>query len=476
MRIVIGDTEIRTLEEWRQAMPPRLRNRQWREGRSAMELARAWVGKGAVAVPEEVWQILESSRDFAGAELLDGRPEEETRLDDFRGNSRNADLLLTGRLQGEPVVIAVEAKADESFGPTIGEYLAEKEQVERSNAPARMRQLSAAVFGTEPEEIGDLRYQLLHAVAATLIAAAERRAQKALFLVHEFPAAGDPVRLERNAADLAAFVRRLGGDADGPSGRIVGPFEVPGGGRVPDDVQLFVGKAERKDVLAWQPRTLEDRLLERYLDEHPGELFLELEVGGRDANRGARRIDGVLVPGRPSGVRRPGSYQTSEAHDAIHGEAVHLLEAKRTLNRNVVGQVLAGAALLERDFGPSSIEGVAVCASGYEDLEWYCENNGIHVALYPEIGRGSAPRRDRSSSGRRDVRNPPDSVRRGRFMKGWDDAVAGRLYRSVGSRKTHANMGNLFGWIYGEQSEEFREETWRRYVSSLDRADSTSQE
>ncbi|HVR73416.1 MAG TPA: hypothetical protein VMT52_03755 [Planctomycetota bacterium] len=29
----------------------------------------------------------------------------------------------------------------------------------------------------------------------------------------------------------------------------------------------------------WAPRTLEDHLLRRYLDDHPGTLFLEVPVG-----------------------------------------------------------------------------------------------------------------------------------------------------------------------------------------------------
>ena len=32
------------------------------------------------------------------------------------------------------------------------------------------------------------------------------------------------------------------------------------------------------------------------------------------------------------------------------------------------------------------------------------------------------------------------------------------------SKKTHANMGNLFGWIYGEQPQEFKKATWETYL------------
>lgn len=242
MRIIRNGEEITTLDQWQAAMPPRLRERQWKEGRSAMELARAWVGTGAVAVPDVVARLLETDSEFSAVELVEGRPEEETRLDDFRATSRNADLLLIGRRAGEPVVISVEAKADESFGPTIGEYFAKTARREGSNAPARVRQLARAVFGVEAEEIGSLRYQLLHAVAGTLIAASEHGARRALFLIHEFLDATKAVNVHRNAADLEAFVRRLGWKGEVGAGRIAGPFRLPGGERLPGDVELFVGK------------------------------------------------------------------------------------------------------------------------------------------------------------------------------------------------------------------------------------------
>jgi hypothetical protein len=52
-------------------------------------------------------------------------------------------------------------------------------------------------------------------------------------------------------------------------------------------------------------------------------------------------------------------------------------------------------------------------------------------------------------------------------MTGWAAAARGVLYETSRSEKTHANMGNLFGWIYGDESEDFKEDTWDRYVSTL---------
>lgn len=244
MKIIRGGSEIRTLEQWRDSMPPRLRDKQWKEGRSAMELARAWVLGDNVVVPEELQRLLETNSEFSGTTLVEGRPEEETRLDDFRGMGRVSDLLLIGERAGERVVISVEAKADESFGPTVDAYIA-KERPEESNAPARVQQLSRAVFGVEAEHIGSLRYQLLHAVAGTLIAAKDHGAGKALFLVHEFLTATDRLKVERNESDLSALLQLLGWQGEFGAGRIAGPFHVPGGGLVPSDVELYVGKVER---------------------------------------------------------------------------------------------------------------------------------------------------------------------------------------------------------------------------------------
>jgi hypothetical protein len=65
---------------------------------------------------------------------------------------------------------------------------------------------------------------------------------------------------------------------------------------------------------------------------------------------------------------------------------------------------------------------------------------------------------------RKDVRDQdPQKTHRRAFLAGWTDAVNGRLYETILTRKTHTNMGNLFGWIYGQQSRDFKLETWYRY-------------
>lgn len=218
----------------------------------------------------------------------------------------------------------------------------------------------------------------------------------------------------------------------------------------------------------WTPTTLEDRLLARYHAEHPGTLFVELPVGGADETHGPRRLDGLLLPADESVVYAQGAYSQEEARIAIQGRAVHLLEAKRTLNRNVIGQVVVGAVLLRDQYQPSAIENVAVCGSGNRDLQLVCDELGIGVAIYPETQRRRGQEsRIKDEKGRVDLRRPPDPARRKAFMTGWSEAVDGTLYGTILSKKTHAGMGNLFGWIYGNQSEGFQEATWERYIATL---------
>lgn len=221
--------------------------------------------------------------------------------------------------------------------------------------------------------------------------------------------------------------------------------------------------------LAWSPTTFEDRLLNKYLNKNPGKLFLEVRVGGSEDTLNARRIDGVLVPHSECKVYSPGDYTRKDFKQAIDGNNIHLIEAKRTLNRNVIGQVIVGSSLLTRNFEPSEINHIALCATGETDLEWFCKQNEVEVALFPIQSQSSTNNSDlnNSNTSRDDIRKDPDKNRRNAFLSGWTDAVKGQLYKTVRKRKTHANMGNLFGWIYGDKDYDFRIDTWDRYIDNI---------
>ena len=54
MRIHKSGHEIRSVEEWLKYAPPKKREHQWEDKRSAKELAQAWCGKGFACPPEEM--------------------------------------------------------------------------------------------------------------------------------------------------------------------------------------------------------------------------------------------------------------------------------------------------------------------------------------------------------------------------------------------------------------------------------------
>lgn len=216
------------------------------------------------------------------------------------------------------------------------------------------------------------------------------------------------------------------------------------------------------------PSTLEDHLLQAYFAEHSGTAFLELPVNVLSDSSRARRIDAVLIPDASSKIYPPSEYDIDKAKEAIHGESIHVIEAKYALNRGVIGQVMVAKHLIERVMEPSEVVMDVVYVEDNADLKEFCEAQGINTYQYPDIERDSNSDESTRSedNGRVDRRNPPDQARYRAFLTGWTHAVNGRLYNSVRKTKTHANMGNLFGWIYGDQSEAFKRETWERYIEN----------
>ncbi|MFW6116299.1 MAG: hypothetical protein ACOC6F_01100 [bacterium] len=214
----------------------------------------------------------------------------------------------------------------------------------------------------------------------------------------------------------------------------------------------------------WEPSTFEDRLLEKHFDKNSGTAYLEVPISIATGAARARRIDAVLIPDGPDFVYQQGDYWVDEAADAIRGQVVYVIEAKRSLNRGVIGQVMVAKDLIEDAMEPSRVVMSVVYARDNADLACYCDRHEIECHRYAV--QGASPISELVNEGRADRRRIPDERRRAAFLGGWSQAVNGQLFGSISSKKTHANMGNLFGWIYGDMPEEFRLETWRRYVEN----------
>ena len=236
---------LSTLDAWFDRAGPKGGSLHWRDGRSAKESARSWLA-AAPALPAEIATTLSSHRDIGTLWDWRAEPAAQVRIDEFRGPP-SVDVLLVGSDRNGPVVVVVDAKADEPFGGTVGETLEDARSRlagnPRSKGVARIKRLLAALFGAamDDREVLDLRYQLLTVTAAAMAEAERRSAQRAVVMVHEFVTSlTTDERRASNARDLDRFVARFAGRRGRlEPGKLAGPYLRGADIRI----SLYFGKA-----------------------------------------------------------------------------------------------------------------------------------------------------------------------------------------------------------------------------------------
>jgi hypothetical protein len=124
--------------------------------------------------------VLEQAEEYRGAELIDAWLERCVDLGDGQ-RATQTDVMAVLGIGDELAVLAVEAKVDESFGPTVDEWL-----VDASEAKHRRLVYLAGLFGLDPATCGPLRYQFLHRTASAVLEARRYRAKQAVMLVQSF--------------------------------------------------------------------------------------------------------------------------------------------------------------------------------------------------------------------------------------------------------------------------------------------------
>jgi hypothetical protein len=222
---------IRSVKDWGELAKPASAI-HWQDGRSAKELARAWIdGSGPAALAK----LLAGDSRTADLRIKKATAEAQTAFDSLPGGRRNHDLLIEADAAGGPTVIGLEGKADESFGQTLDAFAraatTKAERGEATNARRRLdgliEDLAATTLEATPE-LGELRYQLFSGVAGTLAAA--RPGDQAAFVVHEFKTQKTTKRRrDANAKAIALFVEQVLGGAGPAAGEwwLVGPFTLP---------------------------------------------------------------------------------------------------------------------------------------------------------------------------------------------------------------------------------------------------------
>ena len=138
----------------------------WKKGRSAMSAAACWEDSHP-NLPSEIAQVLNAARDpaLSGLELLVAFPEWEVNLPGGDTASQTDILALAQNKKGL-VVLGVEAKVDEPFGPTLQKKKAgaSEEQLDRIDY------LEKELGRTVPFD-NHIRYQLLHRTVSALLTA-----------------------------------------------------------------------------------------------------------------------------------------------------------------------------------------------------------------------------------------------------------------------------------------------------------------
>ena len=192
---------IYDIDSWFEFAPPMGAEKQWRDGRSAKELAR-YMTANFPYVPTEIEDTLS---DFTTPDAeFDWNGEYVTDLAKYnlgRGEGRNHDAFMWNK----DVVVGIEGKADESLGSQlIGDAITGA----TDNKMHRMRGMIKMLFGDEPENHKNIRYQLVTATAATLLEAKKHKVNNALVLVLVFKKQGcfSEQKIASNNADIENFL------------------------------------------------------------------------------------------------------------------------------------------------------------------------------------------------------------------------------------------------------------------------------
>ncbi len=192
-----------TLEDWRSVHP----ERHWKKGYSAMELARRW--SHAQGIPPRVADAL---RGGGIGPLTLRRAVAECRTPvPGGGRPSHTDLMVEATdASGALVVLGVEGKVSESFGPLVKSWLAKVEQDRsRENKEQRLAGLLDALAIDRPHhEIAGLRYQLLHRTYAAIAHAEGLGASQAVLVVHSFATGADAA----NQRAFATFLDAMGSE------------------------------------------------------------------------------------------------------------------------------------------------------------------------------------------------------------------------------------------------------------------------
>ena len=254
----LKDNGIHSVEDWFRIAPPEDGIKQWKDGRSAKELAR-YLTSALPGLPKKMEAAL---LPFASkAAIFDWCAEYQTELPG-KGHPRQHDAALWNR----DLFVGIEAKADEPFGNS---YVSESYLAKdcSKNKKMRINTLCSMLWGMgdDPSQRTDIRYQLLTASTACLWEASRRGLKRALLLILVFKHEGcyQQENIDRNNADLAAFLKSCHAVSEYQYHRLQTGFGEKHG------IDLYVKKLELERNIRWtheEKKTVVETFLENYLE------------------------------------------------------------------------------------------------------------------------------------------------------------------------------------------------------------------
>ena len=130
-----------------------------------------------------------------------------------------------------------------------------------------------------------------------------------------------------------------------------------------------------------QESSAEDKLLKQYFEANlngVGSLWQEVPVS--DA-----ALDGLYVRDRIGGMQWWTLHDTNvDLANVMAASDVEIIEVKRAMNSDVIGQSIAGAVVLAHTYPQHRLISQTVVVGGATDpcLDWVCHKRGIKVARF----------------------------------------------------------------------------------------------
>jgi hypothetical protein len=203
---------IRNINEWQEIfLKNPSKNKHWKEGHSAYELANFMLNKnGENAIKQFLEKILNEKITFSK-----GYIEFEVKFDKYN-HGREHDLGIWGETNtGKTIFVGIESKVSEPLNDTIKEvYIKNKVKElngEKTNTPKRIENLLKRNFKNISEKQFEIRYQLIYSTVGTIDAMENKKLSDiSIFLIIVFKSESyDINKGALNYNDFQYFIKEI---------------------------------------------------------------------------------------------------------------------------------------------------------------------------------------------------------------------------------------------------------------------------